>query len=73
MSKVTRAEIVPPYEPITIVLETEQEAATVWHRLNCNSDLDKYCVERGITKTSLECGKLWEQLNNVFTPKWKGE
>jgi len=73
MSKVTRAEIVPPYEPITIVLETEREAALVWHRLNCNGDLSKYCEERGITKASLECGKLWTQLNTVFTPKPRGE
>jgi len=69
MSKVTRASVPPKFEPITIVLETEQEAATVWHRLNCNKDLDLYCKERGILKQSIEAGNLWEKLDEVYYPK----
>lgn len=69
MSKVTRANVPPKFEPITIVLETEAEAKVVWHRLNCNGDLNKYCQKRHITKQSIEAEYLWVQLNEVFTPR----
>lgn len=67
--KITREKPEEKFYPITIVLESEAEAKTVWHRLNNNTDLNEYCKNRKIIKSSIDSMALWEALSKVYKPK----
>ena len=68
--KVTREEVKPPFVPITIVIETEQEARMLWHRLDVDyRRLRDYCQDVGIQPESLKSEDAYYSLNVVYRPK----
>lgn len=65
--KVTREEIKPKFEPITIIIETKEEAICLWHRLNESSmRIRGLRGERLRASYSLE---MWKAFGNVFDPR----
>jgi hypothetical protein len=61
------------FEPIQITLETEAEAEALWHRLNCPvaTPFRDYCEKHRVKEPWLF--GMWNALDNVFTPKERGE
>ena len=67
MAKITREQPKKEFLPITIVIETEDEAKTLWHRLNNNGDLATYREVHRSWVLDKSFG-LWEALDKVYTP-----
>jgi len=65
--------------PITIVLESQEEADTMWHKLNCNSDWREYLRRRGIaTDEGLDpfqrhTTRMWTDFDRVYQPSIGGD
>ena len=60
------------FYPITITLETEEEADFMWHNLNRNytESLEDYCKERDIDINRLSGFKneIWNLLDGIYAP-----
>jgi hypothetical protein len=60
------------FKPITITLETKEEAETLWHFLNNNGDIQDYLKRtRHHQPHTIRDIKemLWQALDDVFTPE----
>ncbi len=69
--KVTRKETPPAFEPIVIVIETEQEAIQLWHILNCGTgeSMKDYIKDNSLDfNIGLKDG-MWDTLDGEFTPE----
>lgn len=64
--KVTRNE---KFSPITIVIETEEEAENLWHRFNCNGDIGNYAAARGWDRLNDSYIPMFDAINNMYKPK----
>lgn len=53
------------FAPITIVLETEEEADYMWHKLNCSRGFSNYAAEYGYTCPYDIPYRMWEKLDNI--------
>jgi hypothetical protein len=50
--------------PITITLQTEEEANYLWHKLNCCCDWYKYQMEHKVS----DYINFWDSFNDLYTP-----
>jgi hypothetical protein len=62
--KVDRTAVKPVFMPITIVLETEEEAVAMWHRLNTNGS-----KILNLPKDSRRDMTMWEIFNKAYSMK----
>ena len=61
--------VVKKFMPFSFPIETEEEAKTVWHRLNIGTrHLGSYCAEHGVDRGSLDGFKLWKRLDALYSP-----
>lgn len=67
--KVSRQEKKRDWVPVVITLETEEEAAHLWHRLNCANDetFRRYSLSRNL-RSPFDFDILWATLDTVFRP-----
>lgn len=60
------------FQPITLIIETEEEAEKLWHYLNmpCGSSLEEYANDRPfIEEIDTFIYELWKVLDLKYTPK----
>jgi len=58
------------FQPITIIIETEEEAFRLWHLLNTNeSNLDSYALSHNISSLDLATDEMWRIFNKVYCPE----
>ena len=72
--KVYRTQEEPKFEPITIVLETEDEATMLWNKLNINPDgraVDTQIMARmqEIRSHRVLNQNMWSSFNNTYRPR----
>jgi len=58
------------FRPVTIVLETEEEARAMWYRLNCGwsfirEGLQYYYKGHPFVEPSCSC-EMWEEFNTAY-------
>lgn len=65
--KITRED--KKFRPVVVILETEEEAAALWHVLNCSIDVTmREYIEGSYSFNSLLLEKIWSELDSVFVP-----
>lgn len=56
------------FTPFTITIETEEEAKMLWHRFNCNRDIETYEVDYGAKLRGNLSQAMWAEIDNVYNP-----
>ena len=60
------------FEPITIILETEEEALTLWHNLNIS--VTRYKAGNAREKDYIcKVSKMWRALDDIYRPLRESE
>ena len=57
------------FEPITIVLETEEEASFLWHKLNSTGDWYDYTVSHKIRNVENMNDEMWDKFSAIYRPE----
>jgi len=65
--KATQGELPPQFTPITLTIETLDEALTIWHRMNISNYAfrEAYDEEERLDKFIDESSKVFDALSNL--------
>lgn len=57
------------FTPFTVTIETEEEAKMLWHRFNCNRDIETYEVDYGTKLRGNLSQAMWNEIDKVYNPE----